>query len=230
MEQSFGLIMGLGVGAAFLRRVRMELPAPSEDSPGHRLTVVSLLLLLVVTMWLNLSKNVSNWAEGNHIPQSVLGIRSAWWFLAIGVLLSAVMVVVVVRPPALGPASGFGRARMLLLVVLWIPVVGAFTQALPRLASRSTFLVQASFLITASLCSLIVVSLTEMPRSQPVPPHGPSDSSWRMGWKFWACLCLVPLLLCVVTWLTVASHDGPLPGSQVRFSQMPAGEPSSTRP
>jgi len=234
MEQGFGLIMGLGVGAVFLRRVRTSLSTPPEDSRGRRLAVVSLLLLLVVMMWLNLSKNVSNWAKGNHIPQSVLGVDSASWFLAIGVLLSAVAVIAIARHRrdclAIVPASEFGWAQMLFLIVLWVPVVGAFTQALPGLSGRGVFLVQASFLITASLCSLIVVSLTGAPRPGPAEPRGPSDASWALGWKYWACLCLVPILLYVTAYLTVASHDGPLPGSQVRFSRPPAAEPAPTRP
>jgi hypothetical protein len=234
MEQGFGLIMGLGIAAVFLRHVRTSLSAPPEDSQGKRLTIVSLLLLLVVMMWANLSKNVSNWAKGNHIPQSVLGINSAWWFLAIGVLLSAVAVVVIIRQHrgllVLCPATDFGRAQMLFLIVLWIPVVGAFTQALPGLSGRGVFLVQASFWITAGLCSLIVVSLTDAPQSQPVQPRGPSDVFWRLGRRFWVCLCLVPLLLYVVAYLTVASHDKPLPGSQVRFSRPPAAELAPTRP
>jgi len=131
---------------------------------------------------------------------------------------------------SLSPASDFGRAQILFLIVLWVPVVGAFTQALPGLSGRGVFLVQASFWITAGLCSLIVVSLRDAPRSQPVEQRGPSDAFWRLGRRLWLCLCLVPLLLYVVAYMTMASHDGPLPGSQVRFSRTPAGEPASTRP
>ena len=234
MEQGFGLIMGLGVGAAFLRRVRRSLSSPPEDSRGNRLAIVSLLLLLVVMMWANLSKNVSNWAKGNHIPQDVLGVDSRGWFLAIGVLLCAVPVVAIVQQYrgrlALAPATDFGRVQMLFLIVLWVPVVGAFTQAMPGLSGRGVFLVQASFWITAGLCSLIVVSLTGAPRPGPAEPRGPSDACCALGRRFWACLCLVPILLYVAAYLTVASHDGPLPGSQVRFARPPAAEPAPTRP
>jgi hypothetical protein len=230
MEQGFGLIMGLGVGAAFLRRVRATLPAAAEDSPGTRLRVVALLLLLVVMMWANLSKNVTNWAKAQNIPPSLLGVGSTWWFLFVGVLLSAFVIVAIVRHSsgrlALVPASDFGRTQMLLLIVLWVPVIGAFMQAMPGMSGRGVFLVHASFWITAGLASLIVVSLTDKTGPGPLEPARPSEASWRL----WACLCLVPLLLYIVAYLTVASHDGPLPGSQVRFSGSPAGEPASTHP
>jgi hypothetical protein len=234
MEQGFGLIMGLGVGAVFLRGMRTRLSPPPEDSQSRRLDVVSLLLLLVVMMWANLSKNVTNWARGNYIPQSILGVGPAWWFLAIGVLVSAIAVAAVVRQYqgrlALAPASDFGRTQWLFLIVLWVPVVGAFTQALPGLSGRGVFLVQASFLITAALCSLIVVGLTGGPQPGPVGPREPADVSWRLGRRFWLCLCVVPILLYVTAYLTVASHDEPLPGSQTRFSRPEAPEPAPTRP
>ncbi|MBN1508119.1 MAG: hypothetical protein JW955_14805 [Sedimentisphaerales bacterium] len=234
MEQGFGLIMGLGVGTVFLRNVRADLAAPREDSQGKRLAVVSLLFLLIVMMWLNLSKNISNWANGKHIPPGVLGADSALWFLLIGALLAGVMVVAIVqhrrgRLP-LAPASDFGRTQILFLLILWIAVIGAFTQALPGLSGRGVFLVQASFLITAGVCSLIVVSLRGQAQPQLAEPRQPSEASWRLGWTFWACLCLVPLLLFVTAYLTVASHDGPLPHSQVRFSPPPAAESTPARP
>jgi hypothetical protein len=231
MEQSFGLIMGLGVGATFLTRIRAGLIAPPEDSQRSRLRVVSLLLLLVVMMWANLHKNVVNWLKGNHIPPDVLGMDSTWWLLAIGVLLSAVVIVAIARHHrgrlAMSPASDFGRAQMLFLLVLWVAVLGAFTQALPGLSSRGAFLVHASFWITAGLCSLIVVNLTDEARVRPAEPRGPADASWRLGRRFWVCLCLVPILLYVVAFLTLASHAEPLPGSQSRFS--PA-EPAAMHP
>jgi hypothetical protein len=234
MEQGFGLIMGLGVAAVFLRSVRTGLSAPPEDSQAKRLHIVSLLLLLIVMMWLNLSKNVLNWTKGKNIPPDVLGVNSTWWFLVIGALLSVVAAVAIARHHCgrlpLVPAGDFGRTQMLFLLILWIPIVGAFTQALPGLSGRGVFLVQASFLITAGLCSLIVVSLREQARPEPSQPRGPSDASWRFGWKFWTCLCLMPLFLYVTAYLTVASHNGPLPYSQVRFSRPPAAASAPIRP
>jgi len=234
MEQGFGLIMGLGIGAAFLRYIRPKLSSPAEDVPGTWLRVVALLLLLVVMMWANLSKNVTNWAKGQSIPPNLLGIGSTWWFLFVGLLLSTFVIVAIVRHSrgrlALVPASDFGRTQMLLLIVLWVPVIGAFMQAMPGMSGRGVFLVHASFWITAGLVSLIAVSLTDKTGPGPLEPQGPSEASWRLGWKFWACLCLVPILLFVTAYLTVASHEGPLPGSQVRFSSPPAGESAPTRP
>jgi MFS family permease len=229
MEQLFGLIMGVGVGVVFLRRLCPRLSASLEDLPRRRLRPLALLFLLVVMMWANLSKNVSNWAKANQIPPKVLGISSTWWFMTLGVLLSAVVAASVMRHYrnrlALVPATDLGRVQLLFLLVLWVPVLGAFTQALPGMSGQGVLLVQVSFGITAGICSLIVVNLPEAGKPEIIEPRAATDRSWRLGRGFWIGLCLVPLLLYGVARLTIASHQGPLPGSQSRFSQATAVRP-----
>ncbi|MBN2133110.1 MAG: hypothetical protein JW741_26655, partial [Sedimentisphaerales bacterium] len=221
MEQLFGLVMGLGVGTIFLRRLRARLAPPSEDARADRLNVVALLFLLIVMMWLNLLKNVDTWRKDGHIPQSLLGLDARWWFLFVGVLLSAAMVVAVTRHRRgrlpLSPPTDFGGAQLLFLVVMWIPVLGAFTQALPRMSSRGTLLVHMSFWLSAGVCSLIVLSLRGRVRETSTEMQEPADSSWRLGRTYWICVCLLPVFLFAVAYLTVASHDEPLGGSHLRF-------------
>ena len=229
MEQLFGLLMGLGVGAVFFHRLGPRLPPASEDCRPRRLRVLAPVFLLVVMLWSNVQKNIENWAKGNHLPPDLLGLGTRWWFLIVGVLLSAVVVAAIVprRRLALVPASDLGRGQLLFLLLLWISVLAAFTQALPGMASRGVFLVHVSFWLTAGLSSLIVVGMTERPQGGVGASRVGPDAPWRFGPRFWGALCLVPLLLYVTARLTVASHDGPLPGSQSRFS--PAAS-ISTRP
>ena len=226
MEQLFGLVMGLGVGAAFLTGVRERLSPPVEDSRMSRLRPVALVVLLLVMTWSNFSKNVENWAKRDHIPPDLLGIDSTWWFLIIGALLSATVVAAIVRHHRgrfpLSPQSAFGRGQLLFLLILWVSVVAALAQALPGMSRRGAFLVHVSFWITAGVGSLIVALLKEEATYEVAEPWPASDASWRLGWRSWACLCLVPLLLYAVAYLTVASHDEPLPGSNLRFSDSSA--------
>jgi len=233
MEQLFGLVMGLGVGAVFLAGVRGRLSPSAEDSRMSRLRPVALVLLLLVMTWSNFSKNVVNWAKRDHIPPDLLGIDSTWWFLIIGALLSATIVIALVRHYgrrlALSPQSAFGRGQLLFLLILWVSVVAALAQALPGMSRRGAFLVHVSFWITASACSLIVVLLKEETTYEVAEPRSASDASWRLGWRSWACFCLVPLLLYAVAHLTVASHEEPLPGSHLRFSDTSVA-PAPTQP
>ncbi len=223
MEQSFGLIMGLGVGAVFLGRVCARLARVDEDADAPWLRSAALVFLLVLLMGANLYKNVRSWTTQNLLPAAVLGFPSLCWLLIIGILLSAAVLVAILRPRCarltLSRAEVLSRGQLLFLLVTWIPVLGAFTQALPGLARRGVFLVHASFWITASLASLLVVSLTPESGDRSVSPCAAGDVTWSPRRRFWICLFLIPIVVYAVARLTVAAHPDSLPGSQVRFSR-----------
>jgi hypothetical protein len=223
MEQSFGLIMGLGVGAVFLGPLRSRLAPADEDTEARWLQRAALVLLLVVMMWANLFKNVRNWTAQHLLPADVLGLPSLWWLLIIGIMMSMVVLVASLRQPqarlTLSRPDVFVRGQILFLLVTWIAVLGAFTQALPGMAGRGVFLVHASFWITAGLASLIVVALTPGDGGARTEPTATAGVTWRPPRTFWICLFLIPIIVYTVARLTVAAHTGPLAGSQVRFSR-----------
>lgn len=221
MEQLFGLIMGLGVGLAFLRYARPRLTPPAEDQNTGNLNTIGLLFLLLVLMWSNLSKNVRNWSKGQHIPEQLFGIRIEWWFLLVAVCLSVMVVIAVVRyrrqSLPLAPSSPFGRAQLLFMMLLWIPIIGALLQAFPGLATKGVFFVHTTFWITGGICSIIVLSLSEQAEAQPESELPASDRFWKPGIKYWIALLSVPLFILLLAYLTVSSHDQPLFGSHLRF-------------
>jgi hypothetical protein len=224
MEQSFGLIMGLGVGAGFLCGLRTRLAAPAEDWRPGPLSTVALLFLLVVMMWKNLFKNVRTWARGEHIPEQFLGVDPRWWFLAVGLLLTAVMVLAIVRwrrgNLPFAPATPVGRAQALFLFILWVAILAAFMQALPRLSHKGIFFVHTTFWITGGLCSLLMLCLPVAPSCRPVHSVMAGDTHWRVGSRHALYCLLLVLLVIVVAYLTIASHTEPLHGSHLRFSAM----------
>ncbi len=253
MEQLFGLIMGLGVGLAFLRpvarpswpwthgleaRATIKLGPPPEDQSHEKLNTVALLFLLLVMMWSNLSKNVRNWSKGRHIPEQLFSIHTEWWFLLIGVVLSVMVVIAVVRHRRqrllLAPSSPFGRAQLLFMMLLWIPIIGALLQAFPGMATKGVFFVHTTFWITGGICSIIVLSLSgqagplaasELPASDRFGLGHPLRD-WKPGLKYWVALLLVPLFVLLLAYLTVASHKEPLFGSHPRFR---GGEPAPAK-
>ena len=105
------------------------------------------------------------------------------------------------------------------LLVTWVPVLGAFTQALPGMSGRGVFLVHASFWITAGLVSLIAVGWPPEVEGRIVDRCAASDVSWRHGRGFWIALFLTPIILYCAARLTVAAHAKPLPGSASRFAE-----------
>jgi hypothetical protein len=223
MEQLFGLIMGLGVGMAFLRRFRRKLTPPAEDQSGGNLNTVGLIFLLIIMMWANLHKNVINWAKGKHIPESLFGIPAQWWFFIVALILTAMILIAIVRHhrqdlPSM-PTSDFGQGRLLFLVILWIAVAGAFTQALPGMARKGAFFVHVTFWITGGICSVIVMALSGKSVPMPEAQITASDQFWKHGKRHWISWLLAAVLIILLAYLTVWSHDEPLPGSHLRFTK-----------
>lgn len=225
MEQLFGLVMGIGVALVFLRAMRQKLRPPAEDQEDRNLNTVALLFLLLIMMWSNLHKNIRKWVEGNAIPEQLFGVPAKWWFLLVGFLLSAAVLVAIIRHRRhvlpLAPAGAFGRGQLLFLVILWVAVVGAFMQALPAMANKGTFLVHVTFWMTAGLCSLIVLALRGESRSQTDANWAASDSSWKLGMYYWVSLVLVLVFVLVLGYLTASLSEEPLPGSNLRFENAP---------
>ncbi|MHC4533215.1 MAG: hypothetical protein ACYS6K_04615 [Planctomycetota bacterium] len=223
MEQLFGLIMGLGVGLAFLRFLRRNLIPPEEDRSAGSLNTIGLVFLLIVMMWNNLYKNVRNWAKGNHIPEYFFGIRSHWWFLIVGFLLSAIVLLAIIRHRRqqlpLAPSSAFGRGQLLFLIILWIAVVGAFVQAFPSMAHKGVFFVHTTFWLTAGICSLIVLCLSGKPDYRLEPKLTASDNYWRPDMRHWIGWLLIPVLIILLAYLTVSLDEEPLSGSHLRFEK-----------
>lgn len=228
MEQLFGMIMGIGVGLVFLRCVRRNLVPPAEDKGSGNLNTVGLVFLLIVMMWSNLYKNVRNWARGNHIPEHLFGIQTEWWFLLVGLMLSAVVLAAIIRRHRqelpLAPSGAFGRGQFLFLIILWVAIAGAFMQAFPGMSGKGVFFVHMTFWLTGGVCSLIVLGLSGKPRRQPESQLAASAHFWRPGVRYWISWLLVPVLIILLAYLTVSLDDEPLPGSHLRFVKTLQGQ------
>ena len=224
MEQLFGLVMGLGVAAAFLGRLRTRLAPAEEDQPAGRLNAVAAAFLFVVMMWVNLGKNVRAWTEAECLPETFFGVATGWWFLIVGLLLAAVVLLAIVRyrqgTLRFLPTVSIGRAQLLFLVILWVAILGAFTQALPRLGHKGVFFVHTTFWITGGLCSALLLCVSVDPWWHPSAALAKGDSHWHVSWKYWLGGLLAGLLLLALAYLTVASHAEPLSGSHSRFTEV----------
>jgi hypothetical protein len=226
MEQLFGLLMGLGVALGVVCLLRGRLIPAKEDEANGPLRTVAPLFLFVVMMWENLFKNVRSWQQGGSLSEGLLGIDPRGWFLLVGLFLSAIVVLGVVRyrrgALPLVPASTLGRGQFLFLLLLWIPVIAAFMQAFPGLRHKGVLLVHVTFWITATVASLIVLALPAEPIAPAEPVRDPRDRLWLPGWKHWLLWALVPVLVLLLARLSVAIHPSPLEGSHLRFANHPA--------
>lgn len=221
MEQLFGLLMGAGVAWGLARLVAFNLTPPEEDDTKGWSRDAAVLFLLLVIPWENFPRNVSRWAADGHLSEWLLGIAPTRWFGIVSLLLTILVINALRRYRAgvlpLIPADSFLRAQWLFLLLLWFFLAVDFTQAFPSMKDRSVLLVHVSFWLTALVCTWLVIA-------QPAPVNGPAgqsrnadDTAWTRGRFFWLAWALIPLLIFVLAWLTLGTHDAPLSGSQKRF-------------
>ncbi|QDT29926.1 hypothetical protein [Gimesia panareensis] len=240
MEQLFGLIMGAGIGwgaqsfarqqtadqnsqaANALQPETIALESPAEDVATRGMNLIGLIFLLIILPWKNLHKNVFRWQEAGWIPDEYAGLAGTLWFLIVGILLSLAIGFAICKAKrnqlALIPASSLGRAQWLFLLILWMSLAGDFCGTLPRLDSRGVFVVQISFWITGALCTLLVVRIQEANQLLPTGFWKSTDSRWSFHVLTRLGAAIAVLLLCgAIGWLTIQTHDEPLPGSHLRF-------------
>lgn len=221
MEQLFGLIMGAGVAFGISRMTNLKLAPPAEDESNGCSRDAALLFLLLAIPWENFPRNVSRWVEDGHLGESLLGLAPARWFGLIAILLT-IMVIAAIRRYRAGtlpliPADPFQRLQWLFLILLWFFLAADFTQSFPSMKSRSVLLVHVTFWLTALACTWITLVLPEPVEKQAGESRPPDDTAWTRGRWFWIAWTLAPLLILALAWLTRATHDAPLPGSQMRF-------------
>jgi hypothetical protein len=221
MEQLFGLLMGAGVAQGVARLTKFNLTTPEEGNDSGWSRNAAVLAVLLMIPWENFPRNVSRWAADGHLGEPLLGISPARWFLIVSLLATALLIVALRRYrtgklPFI-PADPFQRAQWLFLLLLWFFLVVDFTQAFPVMKERSVLLVHVSFWLTALVCTWMAITLPEPVDEQIREPHSAEDAVWLRGRIFWLAWALVPMLIFALAWLTLKTHDVPLPGSQSRF-------------
>lgn len=226
MEQFFGLVMGLGVALGAVKLLGGSLADADDDQPRSAIDLLALVFLIIVMPWKTLGQNVDDWRQAGWLVDSLAGIDVAWWLLATALLLAGLVVVAAWKHQhgrlPMAPESPLGRAQWLFFILLWGCLAGDFARVLPHLGREATFLVHVSFWFTAGVASLLVLTVGE-PRE---PREGPSastarpadDRRWRPSWQHAACWLAVPLVIFALARLSIASHEGPLPGSRSRFA------------
>ena len=170
LEQTYGLINGVGIGIAMLLLLR-RVPRVTDDPPLRGWTepyAVSFVLLLVT--YGNLRKNVERWVEAKAVPEVLYGLPAwAWYNLAFGVLAIALVWLMVRhqrRPLALVPPTWLGKGQLLYLVFLWWVVAGNFERALPGFTPER-LVTEGVLHLNAVLCTVLVLAWPTVEAAEP---------------------------------------------------------------
>jgi hypothetical protein len=173
LEQTYGLINGLGVAVAFwllIPRARtvsenshIDPDSPvSQNLPIRRWTdwfAVAFVALLVT--YLNMQKNPEQWIEQKAVPEYMYGIHTIHWFNMGFAALSAVVIWLLVshmrRPLALIPSAWLGKGQLLYLAFLWCMVIMNFERAVVSFAPQR-LVTEGVIFLNAVVCTLLVLS------------------------------------------------------------------------
>jgi hypothetical protein len=245
LEQSYGLVNGLGIALALgLLSVRVPFFDSEEEQAGTRpwTQVFAVAFVVLLIPYVNLAKNVVVWvSEAKVVPEvmrvPLVGGWSAWlqfsastWFNVTYILLSVAAVSLMIihsrRPLALLPSSGLGRGQLLYLALLWVMVVGNFERALVGFTEQR-MLTEWVIVVNTVLATLLVLL---GPREDDMTII---SDDYRYGVRDFAIMVASGVLIC--TWAVAsmfyavrltygdsfAGHAGYQGQAQTRFGDTP---------
>ncbi|MSR32791.1 MAG: hypothetical protein EXR99_14945 [Gemmataceae bacterium] len=213
MEQSFGLIMGAGIGWGIWKLRR----APTVDNEGKgALNWLALFFLMFVMFWENLFKNVRNWKQQGLLQGNLFGLETQIWLLILALCLGAMLLWAIFLHgrdllPII-PDQLQGKAQFLFLWILWLAVIGALMQVLPGFKGNGVVLVHGSFWLTAIACTMLI-----FPKRKFELPATVAQNSTPSPAIIFAGLGLSLILILGLSWVATGIHPNPLPGAQTRF-------------
>jgi hypothetical protein len=162
LEQSYGLINGIGLAAAMLFLARSA-PVETEDAPAPAWTrIYAVIFVWLAISYLNLAKNPEVWIKAKAMPAVMAGLSAGAWFdLGYLAMTAAVLGLLLLhRRQRISIISEhpLGRGQLLYLVLLWWMVVGNFERALVSFAPQR-LVTEGVIFFNAVVCTCLVLAI-----------------------------------------------------------------------
>jgi hypothetical protein len=182
LEQTYGLINGIGVAAAFWLLIPRA-PSVSETSLANENSHVSqnlpirpwtdwfaVVFVTLLVTYLNMQKNPEEWIKQKAMPEYLYGIHAIHWFnigfAAMSVAVTWLLVSQMRRPLAVVPSTWPGKGQLLYLAFLWCMVIMNFERAVVSFAPQR-LVTEGVIFLNAVACTLLVLSYTRRHTSTP---------------------------------------------------------------
>lgn len=211
LEQSYGLINGLGVFIAvyWLSKAPSRFARDIHSEPPAKKHIMAIASVLFGVIFLNMFKNVRVWVEHQAVPKTMrlpgfdgLEFSAEAWFILAFVTLTVCSVALMHRhlrhPLEWLPVSWMGRGQLFYLILLWAIVVMNFERALVRF-SEGRMLTEGVIFFNAVIVTWLVstskpvgaytVAATESIMDQVVP---------KTPWLRLAAIAAVVLAVCAL--------------------------------
>jgi hypothetical protein len=230
LEQSYGLINGLGVFLAlyWLSKSAGRFARDTSSEPTAKKHIVAIASVLFGVIFLNMFKNVRVWVEHQAVPRTMrlpgfdsLEFSAEVWFCLAFCALAICGVTMMHRhlrdPLAWLPASWIGRGQLYYLVLLWVIVVMNFERALVRF-SEGRMLTEGAIFLNAVLVTWLVgtfkpLSAQSVSQANGIGARADSQPSW-LRLSAWAavviavCTLGMPAMIRKVYGDAHAGHSG----------------------
>jgi hypothetical protein len=160
LEQTYGLINGIGIGVAMAFAAR-HAPPVTDDPPVRRWTDwFAPAAVLIGVVYLNARKNPEEWVKAGSFAETLYWFQPVTWFNLGSLALGAAVVVVLVnhmrRPVAVIPPSWVGKGQLLFLALLAAGVVMNFERAVVSFAEQR-LITEGVILLNACLVAVLAV-------------------------------------------------------------------------
>ena len=222
MEQTFGLLTGLGVGIVMLL-LRHQLPELRHEKLSFDWgQSFAIFFLLVPMFWVNLQQNVETYIKWKMVDTSVLGLSPALCFHFGYILFGLVVIIFILNARRIKldmlPESGIGKGQLLFLLVLWMAVIGDQFKAFLQF-NHARLIVEGSFYVSALLLTIWVAV------RQVLLLAGAEDQTSRMKSKAIRAAIVLPIIWIVIivanTGLARLLAPNAMRGAHKRFEKAP---------
>ena len=222
MEQSFGLIMGVGVALAFLFMSRRSSVLEDDRKIRPWAEAFAVFFVLILVTYLNFSKNIEHLLSRQIIQERLLALPPQFWFNLAYLLLAGVTLAAILRhrrmPLPMIPASATGQGQLLLLAFLAIAIIGDLSGAAPY--GSGNVRVQGSFFLFAIGVALWTLLAIQNSNTAPAIETGHEFSRDIRKTLIATGLAFV-LAITAQALVARSAHDLPLYGAHNRFSPDP---------
>ncbi len=235
LEQSYGLINGMGVAMALFQLARVT-PRVTEEPPVRTWTEpwAAGLAVLGVT-YLNARQNNEFWVNARVIPETLYGLDLTIWQEAAWVLVALTFVALVRihrrRPLAIVPSDWLGIGQLLFLALLWSMVMANLLREITHFTPER-LITEGVIHVHALICTVGILTLPQTTSVIPEPSPGIAPGSAPRIGRTGLSLVLTGLACTGLFWgLTRAVYgDRPADNGRVHIRFGPRSNSTTARP